>query len=97
MSVEIHPPGRLQTEQLADGRRRLLRDLVLEIDGRSLTIPSGFVTDYSSWPRWLPGPRWSKIDTAGVAHDFLFKTQAWSGRLVTYREANRIWYTVLWR
>jgi len=54
------------------GRRRLVRDLNLEINGRPLKIDEGFVTDYSSWPRivafalglfaiglvWLGAPAW---------------------------------------
>jgi len=97
MSVELLPPGALQTERLPDGRRRLIRDLNLVIDGRNLTVPKDFVTDYSSWPRALPGPKFSRVDVAGVAHDALFRWQGWtpSGEPpISYVEANRVWFKV---
>jgi hypothetical protein len=88
VSVSILPPGPLRTERLPDGRRRLLRDLVLEVEGLTHRIPAGTVTDYSSWPA-LPGPRWSKIDLAGVLHDWLYQTGSFSRR-----EADRLWRIV---
>ncbi len=63
----------LQTERRSDGRRTLLRDLTVEAGGYAITVPRGFVTDYSSIPwfgRWLV--RWSKVDVAGVVHDYLY-------------------------
>ena len=45
--------GSLQTERLGNGKRRLLRDLVVEVDGERITVPADFVTDYSSIPRAL--------------------------------------------
>lgn len=82
--------GALQTERLPDGRRKLLRDFVYEIDGERRTVPAGFVTDYSSVPwfgRWLM--RWSKVDEAGVVHDERY----YSGK-GTRREADRDWRIV---
>lgn len=98
MTVKMLPPGPLQTERLPDGRRRLLRDLNLEIGGEPLCVPKGFVTDYSSWPRCLPGPRFSRIDVAGVVHDALFWWGRWGAepdaRPVSFVEANRTWHKV---
>jgi hypothetical protein len=92
------PPGPLQVERLPDGRRRLLRDLKLQVGEDVIKVPTGFVTDYSSWPRFLPGPRFSKIDIAGVVHDALFRWgrigESKDARKVGYVEANRIWYEV---
>ena len=94
--VVMLPPGPLQVERMPDGRRCLLRDLALTINGEALTVPAGFVTDYSSWPRCLPGPSFKRIDVAGVAHDFLFKLGTWGydGRDVGFIEANRVWFLV---
>lgn len=82
--------GPLQTERLPDGRRKLLRDFVYEVDGVRDTVPAGFVTDYSSVPwfgRFLM--RWSKVDVAGVAHDWHY----YSGK-GTRREADRVWRVI---
>ncbi len=40
----------LRIERLPDGRRKLLRDLRVEVDGRKYTVKKGFTTDYSSIP-----------------------------------------------
>jgi hypothetical protein len=96
VTCKLLPPGALQVERLPDGRRRLLRDLNLRLGGEEISIPAGFDTDYSSWPRFLPGPNYSKIDVAGIVHDFIFR-YGWlgvEGRDVSYIEANRIWYEI---
>jgi hypothetical protein len=66
----------------------------LEIGGRKLTIPDGTVTDFSSYPRWLPGPAFHRIDLAGVCHDHMFATGMWGDEPVTFFEANRVWFDV---
>ena len=52
----------------------------------------------SSWPRFLPGPSFSKIDVAGVVHDALFRWgrigESKDSRKVGYVEANQIWFKV---
>lgn len=70
----------LRTERLSDGRRRLLGSLEVKVpsidkDGspESITVADGFVTDFSSIPtifQWVV--RWSKVDVAGVVHDWLY-------------------------
>jgi len=96
MTVKLLPPGPLQAERLPDGRRRLLRELRLEIGGEEVVIPKDFVTDFSSWPRCLPGPAMHRMDVAGVVHDYIFQTHRLGegGRKVGYVEANRIWFDV---
>jgi len=82
--------GPLQTERQGDGRRRLLRDLVVEVDGLQITIPAGTLTDFSSIP-WYGRilVRWSKVDIAGVVHDWLYQT-AFTSRA----RADKIWRLV---
>lgn len=78
----------LRTERLSDGRRKLLRDLVVEIGGADpITIPAGFVTDFSSIP-WFARAlvRWSRVDIAGVVHDWLYTTSE-----LSRRQADRLW------
>lgn len=92
----ILPPGRLQTERLDSGRRVLLRDLRIRINGLKLRIPAGFTTDFSSWPSRLPQPPLHATDHAGLAHDAAYRWGALApgGKPITRREADRIWYVV---
>ena len=96
MSVEILPPGLPLNESLPSGRQRLTRDFKIEIDGELFWCPEGFEHDGSSWPRCLPGPRFSRILCAGICHDYAFRyaTHGQGGRELSYVEANRIWYRV---
>ena len=67
------PPGPLRVERLHDGRRKLLRALVVDVSGETFTVPEGFPTDFSSIPwfgRWVID--WAKADVAGVVHDYLY-------------------------
>lgn len=68
------PPGALQTERLGNGNRKLIRALVVKLnDGTTITVPDGFETDFSSIPFWArPFLHWSRVDVAGVVHDFLY-------------------------
>ncbi len=84
--------GPLRTERAKDGRRVLLRELVLDVHGLIITVPAGFVTDYSSVPGVLAGVvHWSRIDLAGVAHDWLYVTGQLDGRPVTRAFADAMW------
>ena len=83
---------RLQTERLSDGRRELSRSLRIKVPGcgDEIEIPKGFDTDYSSIPSFLHWiVRWSKVDVAGVVHDWLYRR----GDLPR-SEADRIWRLV---
>ena len=86
----LEPPGGLQVERLANGRRKLLRELRYAVGGTVVTVPVCFVTDYSSIPfgfRWMM--RWNRVDVAGVVHDHLYRNPACS-RL----RADWIWFQV---
>lgn len=82
----------LQTERLPDGRRKLLREFTLEIDEDLFLIGKDFVTDYSSIP-WFGRfvVRWSKVDIAGVVHDWLYKNGSVDGKPISRSYADRIW------
>jgi len=80
----------LQTERLANGRRRLLRDLIVEVQGERYTVPAGTETDFSTIP-WFGRAfvHWSKVDVAGVVHDWLYQ----SG-YISRRRADTVWRLV---
>lgn len=78
------------TERMEDGQRCLLRDLDLKIEGDPVRIPAGTRTDFSSIP-WFGRilVRWSKVDIAGVVHDWYYQTG-----LITRARADAIWRLV---
>ena len=86
----------LRTERLSSGRRRLLCALVVAVPppapgspSKTITVPSGFDTDFSSLPtflQWLV--HWSKVDVAGVVHDWLYAEGG------DRKWADQIWRTV---
>ena len=82
--------GNLQTERLSDGKRTLLRGLKMQVEDEKLTVPTGTVTDYSSIP-WIGRGlvHWSKVDIAGVVHDWLYQTG-----IVDRKRADEIWYLI---
>jgi len=79
--------GALQTERLGDGRRKLLRELVVEVESENFTVPQNTETDFSTIP-WLGRllVHWSKVDIAGVVHDWLYQ----SGH-TSRAHADRVW------
>jgi hypothetical protein len=82
--------GPLRTERMKDGRRSLLRDLEAKVEGETIVVPEGSVTDFSSIPwfgRFLV--RWSRVDLAGVVHDRLYQD---GNRSRAY--ADRVWRLV---
>ena len=82
--------GALRTERRPDGKRKLLRPLVVNIGPSELTVHRGFVTDFSSIPtlfQWVV--HWSKVDVAGVVHDYLYDR----GTLSRW-QADRVWFEV---
>lgn len=90
MSRSLVVGGALRTERRPDGRRKLLRELHVHAGRHSIRVPSGFVTDFSSIPtclHWLV--RWSRVDVAGVVHDFLYAR----GTLGRW-QADGVWYKV---
>ena len=98
MSSRVQPrPGALQVEKRTDGRRRLLREIRVDVStnvdrSRIVCVPPDFVTDYSSLPwgtRWFM--HWSRVDVAGVVHDYLYRCGADDSCCYTKAEADRIW------
>lgn len=82
--------GPLRTERLSDGDRKLLRDLVVGVGPDTYHIPEGFVSDFSSIPTalfWIV--RWSKVDIAGVVHDYIYETA-----IENRAKADKVWYLV---
>ena len=72
----------LVVSPLPDGRTWVLRkdfsyDVGKENSGETITVPSGFITDFASVPRLLWGifPRWGKYGNAAVVHDYLYWVQ----------------------
>jgi hypothetical protein len=63
----------------ADGAYWYLREPLvwLAYDGRTITVPAGFVTDFASIPRpiWTVLPKWEKYGPAAVVHDYLYWSQ----------------------
>lgn len=82
----------LQTERMSNGKRKLLRTLELKICHQLFSIEKGFVTDYSSIP-WFGRfvVHWSKVDIAGVIHDWLYKYGKVDGREISRSYADWIW------
>ena len=66
----LHPLPERRWQVMADFRIHLRSAMVL-------TVPEGFVTDLNSLPRvwWSVSPA-SDYPEAGVAHDYLYATQA---------------------
>ena len=82
--------GSLKTERLENGRRRILQDFTVAVGGTDITVEKGFTTDFSSFPWWASFVvHWSKVDIAGVVHDWLYCKGT-----VSRLQADRIWYLV---
>ena len=96
----------LQTLKWTDGSRVLLKPLVVDVLGYRIRIEADedFKTDFSSIPpfgRWIV--RWSRVDVAGVVHDWLYQTVGRGSvstelhkeknlrSSVTRKEADEIW------
>jgi hypothetical protein len=84
--------GPLRTERIHEGvyagQRRLTDDLVVRCRGHVIAVPLGYITDFSSIPRFARFVvRFDKVDVAGTVHDWLFE----AGTLNDLREVNLIW------
>jgi hypothetical protein len=85
----------MRSERVRDGKRMLLRELVLELPDGRYTAPAGFVTDYSSIPWWGAWfVHWSKVDLAGIVHDQLYAHGRMHDRVIRRHEADRVWREV---
>ena len=91
--MPILPPGPLQVERLPDGRRKLLRPLRYKVDGVEAPIEindiENFTTDFSSDPIGLLD--WSKVDVAGVIHDYLYQNPGTVKGIRTRRHEDEVW------
>ena len=67
---KVNAGYKLRTVRLPCGCRQLCAPLKVTVAGVSICIPSRFVTDFSSIP--LGFIKWSKVDIAGVVHDWLY-------------------------
>ena len=87
--------GALQTERLDNGHRKLLRVLIVKINNQYITIPKNTITDYSSIP-WFGRMlvRWSKVDIAGVVHDWLYAEGKLENESISRAKADEIWRQV---
>ncbi|NNE20939.1 MAG: DUF1353 domain-containing protein [Myxococcales bacterium] len=75
MPTDPSQDTRLRTERLANGNRELLADLTRQSCGVNIVVPKGFETDFSSIPFWARFVvRWSRVDVAGVVHDWCYHT-----------------------
>ena len=96
----------LRTKRLANGKRKLLGPIKVCVERAvhecnepegdcpdPVEVPKDFETDYSSIPwfgRWLI--RWSKVDIAGVVHDYLYSRKSEKRyKDVTRSRADEIW------
>ena len=76
------PPPAPRTIAFLDGEEfALTQPMTFTIaPGRSVTVPTGFVTDYASVPRelrWLVGPQ-GRYSRATILHDYLYWVQVCS-------------------
>lgn len=81
----------LRTDRIRSGRRRLVRDFTVQVEGQVFTVLKSTTSDFSSIPwfaRWVV--RWSRVDLAGVVHDALYH----DGAPLTRKQADRVWRVV---
>ena len=85
----------LQTERLGNGHRKLLRTLTIKVDEQYISVPENTQTDYSSIP-WFGRMlvRWSKVDIAGVVHDWLYARGKLVNEPILRSKADEIWRIV---
>ena len=88
--------GPLHTKRLDNGKRQITRDLTYRINDegeeKEVTVRAcdAFTTEFSSVPcglRWFV--HWTRIDTAGVIHDYLYRSTRF-----TRLKDDLIWFKV---
>lgn len=105
MKTNIRRYKELKVERLDSGDRRLLDHISLHILQPCsnfkilITVPEGFITDYSSIPTFLSGfYHWTKVDIAGVFHDFLYTPSLYADEpellKLSRREKDKVWRLV---
>ncbi len=90
MATDYTQPD-LETIRLPSGRRKLIKALTVTVPAyQEFVIPAGFITDYSSIPAFARiVVRWSKVDVAGVVHDYLYANQ-----FLSRKDSDKIWYII---
>ena len=71
----------LKVTILESGRRVSLNSpYTVTVDGKDITVPARFTTDFASVPRliWWAFPPWGRYAPATVVHDYLYKTGVFS-------------------
>lgn len=75
----------LVVSPFGDGTFWYLREPLtwIGLGDKTITVPSGFVTDFASVPRpvWWLFPKWAKYGNAAVVHDWLYWSQAVSRKV----------------
>lgn len=72
----------------------LLRNYTINLNGRKLTIPKGFIFDGNSIPRrlwfWFGHPLEGEQVIAAMVHDYLYRTT-----LLSRKDADFLYYCIL--
>lgn len=97
MSTTLGIEGPLLLQNI-DGRRfRLVRNFSVVLqDGRTITVPRGFETDFASVPRlfWRLLPSSGEYNEAAVVHDFLYRCMTYT---YTRKEADKVFLELMKR
>jgi len=94
----VAPHDHLKIEELGQDQFRLLAPLWYESDllgGRTVKVPTGFVTDRESVPRWLPlayALFSGTASRAGVIHDWIYQIHRVQDLEVSRRLADAVYY-----
>ena len=77
MDIEFHSElftARVPTSG-ARPKSRLLRDLRVTVNGKDITVPAGYVSDWASTPRaiwWLYPPTYAPAQRGAWTHDYFY-------------------------
>ena len=77
MDIEFHSnliTARVPTSG-ARPKSRLLRDLRVTVNGKDITVPAGYESDWASTPRaiwWLYPPTYAPAQRGAWLHDFIY-------------------------
>ena len=77
MDIEFHNElftARVSTTG-ARPKSRLMRDLEVTVDGKDITVPAGYVSDWASTPRflwWLYPPTYAPAQRGAFLHDYFY-------------------------
>ena len=71
---------------------KLIKDYTVEVNGRKITIPKGFKTDFASVPRFLWNliPPFGRYGIPAIVHDYLYYSCE-----LPKKEADEIFYRLM--